>query len=140
MSRSRVICVLRDEPFLSLPTSLNSPRSFLQNGAENGPREEIEKQSRKAIFDNRRDISQEENDGFEPGREKSRGSGISVEIMRIADQNKGEERKIKRISARTGEGAGAGNLASIFAMTDLSTAQPGKLTFGMQDKERARKK
>ena len=40
MSRSRVICVLRDEPFLSLPTSLNSPRSFLQNGAENGPREE----------------------------------------------------------------------------------------------------
>ena len=59
--------------------------------------------------------------------------------MRIADQNKGEERKIKRISARTGEGAGAGNLASIFAMTDLSTAQPGKLTFGMQDKERARR-
>ena len=32
--------MLRDEPFLSLPTSLNSPRSFLQNGAENGPREE----------------------------------------------------------------------------------------------------
>ena len=66
--------MLRDEPFLSLPTSLNSPRSFLQNGAENGPREEIEK----AIFDNRRDISQEENDGFEPGREKSWGSRIPI--------------------------------------------------------------